>query len=242
MQSTHIHAVPKQSVEVYKVLSASSNDLTARQIAKQLSITPNTVYRATAPLIELGMVEEMPNRPMTYHVSSPAIAEKLFSRMALVSFRKEFGIANTKKIDDTLPSITFIKDRKSLRIITEQEAHKAKKSISFITSGHRVAESTILIYRKAALRNVHLRVIIENDPKGYNVDLEAYKIMQVEARHLANLGMRLFIFDKKTAVLTSYNSRIPSRAFGIRFVYEPVAKQLEQLFEQRWEQSTPIDL
>jgi hypothetical protein len=59
-------------------------------------------------------------------------------------------------------------------------------------------------------------------------------------RYLPNIGIRLFIFDSQTAILASYDITRQSSAFGIKFTYSPVAKQLEDLFEQRWNQAKPI--
>ncbi len=61
-----------------------------------------------------------------------------------------------------------------------------------------------------------------------------YEGMGVETRYLPNIGIRLFVFDGKTAVMSSYDEVQSNKAFGICFRYEPVAQQLEQLFEQWW--------
>lgn len=214
---------------------------TAKEIAVGVKSTPNAVYRDIAPLIDIGLAEKISGRPIRYQALPLATAEELYVRAALSSFRKQFGNDAPKSVEDSLPSIAFIKDRTEMRVVTEQEAAKARHSICVITSGHRVAESTIAVYRRAHYRGVKLRAIIENHPAhNPNVDIEAYKLMGAETRYVANLGMRLYIFDDRTVVLTSYDSRYPMRAFGIRFTYSPVAKQLQELFNQRWLQGEQI--
>lgn len=240
MAIPHIQAVPKQSTKAYKLLSAGG-DLTAREIADKLGILPNTVYRAIKPLTELGMVEALNTYPVTYRANSTASAMDWYLRVAAQSFRKDFGNVSAKTNDDALPSITFIKDRKSLLTITEQEARKAIKTINFIVSGHRVADSTVLAYRKAATTGVRVRVIMQNNPTTTDVGLETYQAMGAQVKYLSNIGIRLFVFDGHTAVLTSYDDTTSSRAFGIRFTYPPVAQQLDQLFEQRWLQAQSLD-
>ncbi len=238
MSLSYIQAVPKQSTHVYKVLSANG-DLSAKQIAEKANILPNAVYRAMKPLIELGMVEELATYPVTYRASSISDARDWYLRAALQSFRKDFGVASSISPKNQ-PTITFVKDRDMMRIVTEQEAQKAKKEINCILSGHRVADSTISVYRKAVTRGVTFQAIIENDPASPDVDLQAFEIMGANVKFLPNIGMRLFIFDKKTAVITSYDPEVPKQAFGIKFTYSPVAKQLDQLFEQRWQQAKSI--
>ncbi len=240
MSSSYIQAVPKQSIRVFKVLSASG-DLSAKQIAEQANVLPNTVYRAMKPLIQLGMVEELATYPVTYRASSLSVAREWYLRAALESFKKDFGLAAVTSTKNQ-PTITFIKNRDIMRLVTEQEAHKAQKEINCILSGHKVAESTISVYKDAVARGVKFNVIIENDPKSPDVDLQAFETMGADVKFLPNIGMRLFIFDKKTTVITSYDPEVPTQAFGIMFTYSPVAKQLDQLFEQRWQQAEIIAL
>lgn len=237
---TQLH-VPKQAAQAFKLLS-QSGDLTARQLADKLGILPNTVYRVVRPLVTLGMVERSNTYPVVYTACPMSTAMEWYLKAAMRSFYQGFGSTRTKSADNSLPSITFIKDRDNLRIVTEQEAQKAKKSIDCVLSGHRVADSTILVYRKAVGKGVQFRVIIENDPNSSDVDHEAFELMGAQVRFLQNIGIRLFIFDRRTAVLTSYDPASPMRAFGIRFTYAPVAEQLGQLFEQRWGEAKEIAL
>ena len=238
MLRSYIQAVPKQSLRVFKVLSASGN-LSAKEIAEQTDILPNTVYRAMKPLIQLGMVEELATYPVTYRASSLSVAREWYLRAALESFKKDFGVTMPPTKDK--PTITFIKNRDIMRLVTEQEAQKAQKQISCILSGHKVAESTISIYKDAVARGVKFQAIIENDPKSPDVDLQAFETMGADVKFLPNIGMRLFIFDKKTTVITSYDPEVPTQAFGIMFTYPPVAEQLDQLFEQRWQQAEIVN-
>ncbi|CAN5636625.1 hypothetical protein BH23PAT1_BH23PAT1_4100 [soil metagenome] len=235
----HKQAVPKQSARVYRLLNSTGN-LTAKQIGKELCILPNTVYRAVKPLIELGMAEELATYPVSFRANPTPDAMNWYLRMAAQGFRKDFGISAPKNTDSSLPSIAFIRDRKSMLAICEQEARRAKKSINYIVSGHSIPDSTVLVYRKATTIGVKVRCIVQNNPSTTNAGLEMYDRMGVEMRYLPNIGIRLFIFDGKTAILTSYDEEQSSRAFGIRFTYAPVAEQLNELFEQRWQQAKSL--
>jgi sugar-specific transcriptional regulator TrmB len=236
----HIQAVPKQSKKVYKLLSESS-ELTAKQIAEELAILPNAVYRAMKPLVELGMAAQLSSYPMSYKASLRPDAMNWYLRAAAKSFTKDFGDLKPKAIDDSLPSITFIKDREHLLKIVETQNRAAKHTINYIVSGHRVPDSTVLSYRKATATGVKVRCIVQNKPGITNSDLEMYEQMGSEVRYLPNIGIRMFIYDGKTAVMTSYDETQSSRAFGIRFTYQPVAEQLSYLFEERWKQSEPVN-
>lgn len=236
----HIQAVPKQSSKVYKLLN-ESGELTAKQIAERLGILPNAVYRAINPLIELGMAERTTAYPISFKASPTADAMNWYLRAAAQSFRKDFGTIRAGQSDNSVPSITFIKDRKQLLELGELEALKAKKTIDYIVSGHRIPESTQLAFRKASTIGVKIRCIVQNKPGTTNTDIDMFHDMGADVRYLPNIGIRLFVYDNKTAVLVSYDETQSSRAFGIRFTYSPVAKQLSELFEQRWLEAELLD-
>ena len=235
-----IKAAPKQSTSVYRLLS-DSGPFTAQQVADQLHILPNTVYRAVKPLIKLGLVEQLNTYPTKFRANSSADAMDWYMRFAVQSFRQDFGGKVSKRPSAQTPTITFIKDRKSLLTIGEEEARKATRSINYIVSGHPVPDSTVLAYKKAAINGVRIRAIVQNKPSDADTDIDLYKYMGAEVRYLPNIGIRLFVFDSKVTILSSYDETMSNQAFGIRFNYLPVAKQLDQLFEQRWEQAQPLD-
>lgn len=239
MATPRLKSAPTQSATVYKLL-AKHESLTARQIAEGLNILPNTVYRAVRPLIELGIVEETNDYPVAFRAVPKDTAMDWYLRAATQSFRLDFGGHPVINKESSVPAITFIKDREQLLRLTEQEARKATKTLNYIVSGHSVPDSTVLAYRKAATVGVKIRAIIQNTPETTHNPLENYHDMGVEVRYLPNIGIRLFIFDSKTAILTSYDTSQSSRAFGIRFTYAPVAEQLDRLFQQRWEEAKPL--
>jgi hypothetical protein len=194
------------------------------------------------PLTELGMAEALDTYPASFRANLSPNAMDWYLRVAAQSFRQDFGTQSPQqRSDSTLPSMTFIKDRQSLLRMDEQETRNATKTINYIVSGHRVPDSTVLAYRKASTVGVGMRAIIQNTAETTNNSLENYRDMGVEVRYLPNIGIRLFVFDGRTAILTSYDETQSSRAFGIRFTHESVAQQLDQLFEQRWLEAEPLE-
>jgi DNA-binding Lrp family transcriptional regulator len=239
MATPHLKAVSGQSGDIYRLLS-QGGDLTAKQIGDQLNILPNSVYRAVKSLMALGMVEKVDAYPVRYRANPVGSAMDWYLRAAARSFRQDFGNRTVRQTDDSLPTITFLKDRQTLLETCEQDARRTTKTLNYIVSGHNIPDSTVLAYRKAATVGARIRAIIQNIPETTGHDLENYKDMGAEVRYLPNIGIRLFVFDGKTAVLTSYDDMQSSRAFGIRFTYAPVAAQLDELFEQRWAQAKPL--
>ncbi len=233
--------VPSQSLAVYKIISACDT-ANAKEIAIQLQVLPNTIYRAVRPLLKLNLIEKLSTYPVSFKVLPNDLAMNWYVRNAAIDYRQIFGGTVAVSSDDTLPRLSIIKDRKALLAICEKEAQIAKKTIDYIVSGHSVPNSTILAYRKASINGVRIRTIVQNDPATTNKrGVEMYDDIGAEVRYLPNIGIRLFVFDSKTAVLVSYDITRQSSAFGIKFTYAPAAKQLETLFEQRWLQASPIN-
>jgi sugar-specific transcriptional regulator TrmB len=234
-----LQTVPRQSANVYRLLN-ESGELTAKQVAKKLGIMPNAVYRAIKPLTELGMAVQTSAYPVRYKASPTPDAMNWYLRAAEQSFRRDFGSPKPRVVDTSLPSITFIKDRKGLLKISEQEILNSNKTINYIVSGHTIPDSSVLAFRKASTIGVKVRAIIQNTPESTKNPIENYSDLGVEVRYLPNIGIRLFVFDGKSAIMTSYDIAQSSRAFGIKFNYLAVAKQLDELFEQRWLQAQPL--
>jgi hypothetical protein len=234
-----VKTVSEQAREMYRLLE-DGKPLTAKEIAWQLHILPNAVYRVTDRLAGLGMVRKLDGYPMKFKAVPSRSALNWYLLAASQSFKQEFGDAASKQTSGAAPSMTFIKNRQHLLTMVELEARKATKTINYIVSGHRVPDGTVLAYRKASATGVRIRAIVQNTLDTTQNSLEAYQEMGVEVRYLPNIGIRLFTFDGRTAIMTSYDDTQSSRAFGIRFTYPPVALQLDQLFEQNWEQARAI--
>lgn len=239
MENTRLKAVSNQSADVYRLLSRSDN-LTARQIAAQLEILPNAVYRAVKSLLALGMIEKIVSYPVSYRAIPTSSAMNWYLLAAAQSFWQDFGGQQAIQTDGLSPTITFIRNRQSLLTGIKQDARQATRSINYIISGHRIPDENILAFRKAVTVGARIRCIIQNTSETTNNGLERYTDIGIEVRYLPDIGIRLFVFDGTTTYLTSYVNTSWNKAFGIRFTYAPVATQLDQLFEQKWLQAKPL--
>ena len=237
-----VKAVSNQPASIYKLLSKSAKPLTAAKIAEELSIMPNAVYRAVKRLVALGMVTEIDSYPVSYRAVESSSAINWYLQIAAQNFRNDFvDKTAVSEIKPRGPNMTFIKDRQSLLKISEQEIRASRKSVNYIVSGHTIPDSSVLAFRKAFTLGVKVRAIIQNTPKTTNNPIENYRGLGVEVRYLPNIGIRLFVFDGKSAIMTSYDITQSSRDFGIRFNYQAVAKQLDELFEQRWQEAKELN-
>lgn len=230
--------VSPQTANVYKLLN-DGKVLSAQEIADELKVLPNAIYRATKKLVDIGLVEQIETYPLRFRAISSQTAANLYMINAMRDFRKEFGVAQAVR-PDKAPTLSLVKGRDNLLRRDAQDAKAARYTIDFIVSGHEVPNETILAYRKAITQGAKVRMIIHQDKQAYSKQTKEWQSIGAEVRFLPGLDMRLFIYDKKIVYLTSYDPENYGSAFGVRFDYPPLAMQMSQLFEQNWEQAKPL--
>lgn len=244
MVKTHIKTVSEQSAVVYNLLQHENREMSAQEIAKSLDILPNAVYRVANRLVELGMLSRVESWPMKFKAVPANSAMNWYLLAVAQNFREDF-VQDTqdKKKDKSQPealNISFIRDRKNLLERTNRDAREAKKSINFIVSGLEVPDDTVLAFRRASAKGVVIRAIVQKRKETSKEKLEKWQDLGAETRYLHDIGVRMFIFDSRIVYITSYSSSAKEKAFGIRFMYPPVAVQMEALFEQNWQRAKNI--
>lgn len=235
--------VSEQSADVYRLLEEKKEPLTANQIADELKILPNAVYRVANKLIDIGMLQKEGSYPVYFKAVGTNSAMNWYLLAVAESFREEFTQKSKKLIkknSSNFPSISFIKDRESLLIKTNQDARQAKKSIDFVVSGLEVPDATVLAFRKPAVKGVKIRAIVQRKKEASKEKLEKWQDIGAYVKYLPDIGIRMFIFDSSIVYLTSYSSTSKEKAFGIRFAYAPIALQMETLFEENWKKAKKI--
>lgn len=232
-----IKTASPQTTEVYKLLS-KGKALSAQEIAAELDILPNAVYRVAKKLMDMGMVEQIDSYPVSFKAVPAQTALSLYLVAAMQNYRREFGLAKASGIKaDNSPIISLIKDRPSLIRRTAADARVAQESIDFIVSGHEIPDEAFLAYRKAATVGVPIRKIVHQAEQARHKRIAMWKEIGADVRYLPDFEMRMFIYDKRIVYLTSYDSSKHGSAFGVRFEYVPLALQMTELFEQNWQKA-----
>jgi sugar-specific transcriptional regulator TrmB len=243
-----IKTVSPQTSEVYKLLS-DSRALSAQEIADELGILPNAVYRVAKKLMDMGLVEELGGYPVRFQAVPAQTALSLYLVAATQNFRREFGLASLARPGATgrgrteagdSPTISLVKDRPSFLRRELVDTRVARQSIDLIVSGHEVPDENILSFRKAVLRGVRIRKIIHQPEQARSELTKMWQDIGVHVRFLPNLDMRLIIFDKRITYITSYDPKKPGSAFGVRFEYVPLAVQMTEVFEQNWQKAEEL--
>jgi sugar-specific transcriptional regulator TrmB len=230
--------VSRQAADVYKVLE-DGGALTVNQIAERLCVLPNAIYRVTNKLVKLGMIEEVSGYPARFRANPPQSAMNWYLQTVAESFRQEFPAKSTPSQSQGV-KLSVIRDRNSSLRRSAADAATARESINFIVSGLETPDDVILAFRKAALRGVAIRVIVQQKRETSKQRLEKWQAIGAQVRYLPNVGIRMFVFDGQIAQINSYTPDNRENALGVRFVYPPLAEQMNLLFEQNWQKAAPL--
>lgn len=224
-----------QASRVYGLLG-NGGEFTAKDIAVKLKIFPNAVYREIKQLEDLGLVDKIGKYPVKYQTKKPEEAAGFLTDLIRQSFFK-----NQINLNNQL-QLSFIQNRKELLAFTNKDTKQAKESLNIIVSGHEVPAETILAQKRAADRGVRVRILIQDLSASSKERIRAWQKMGIEIRYLKYMQARVLIFDKKIVYFTSYSETKNHEAIGMRFEYEPYARLMGELFEQKWKEAKDVKL
>ena len=235
--------IPKQSLTVYQLL-LKERTLSAQDIASKLNIFPNAVYRAAQTLIELELIEKTNTYPVEFQAKSINEALENYLVVSKNSFLENFSHVDKRGQNSSNHSqklsVSFIKTRSELLEMTNSDMKTVQKTIDHIVSGLELPAEIMLSYKKAHDRGIQLRFLVQNLNELNRDLLASWQKMGLIVRYFPLLEARIIIFDSKILYLTSYNPKNKEEAIGVRFAYAPIAQQISDLFEKRWEVSEPI--
>ena len=234
-----LKSIPPQSAKVYGFLT-SHDARSAKEIAKALNIFPHAVYKAIQPILELGLVYKLPGYPTKFQARPMSEAVNIYSSVIGQNFLEAFGKHQTRGKTFFRLELNFIQTRKERLEFLYKDTATAKAEINLIASGLEVPAEMILAYKRAMERGVIIRIIVQNLNEVNQNMLNNWKRLGVAVKYSPGIGARIYIFDREVLYLSSYDSEDKREAIGVRFAYAPIAKLMDELFEQRWKAAKDI--
>ena len=228
-------SITNQAKAIYRLLS-KKEALTAREISTKLGILPNAVYRSIKVLIQFDFVQEVGKYPVKFIATPSTNAAESYLQSVKENLSQDFfpeGINNKGSSSKDL-GISFIKNRDELLEKTNTDMQRAKIEVNFIVSGLEVPAETILGYKRAIEKGVRIRILVQRLDETSKEMLCNWQKIGVQVKFFPLLEARIIIFDQKVAYITSYSPDDKNEGIGVRFQYPPVARLMNDLFEQRW--------
>lgn len=224
-------------------LLINNGSLKAGEIASQMDIYPNAVYRIMERLEKKGFIVSLDTHPVTFQSISPHVAipayidmkEKKLEELrhvSLKSFQEEKSISSTK--------VDIQTGKKQMFDTYITFAKRAKKEICIISLGEPVPDEIKLANRDAIERGVKLQFISHLYTADNRELLRSWVRVGMEVRHFQGGGFHLQIFDGKTSVLTANNPKNTSERTSMVIYNEGISTVLHDYFSSVWQKAIPI--
>jgi sugar-specific transcriptional regulator TrmB len=226
-----------QSQHLYQVLLNSNRALSANQLAQKLDIVPNSIYRLTDPLTDMGLITRSEKYPYLFSANPVEEAHSLFLLFQSDWFLDHFSKTNTH---NPLISFSFIKSRDELMNVSIKEVDKANESIDLLRSGGEFPAELLLAIINAKKRGVPTRMLIQ-DYSSENTDLvKNWKANGIQVRLTSLRHIRLMIYDSKVVYFMSYRNTDSEKDLGLKINYSPLAAILTHQFKDWWKNARKL--
>lgn len=234
LQDIHL---PAQARAAYKLL-LTQNGLTAAQIAKQLDISPNAIYRSLETLRKFGCVIEQDTYPATFKAVAPSESVERFLLLSREGFMSTFSKDERAQTEDV--QINFVKDHRAILDTYMADAKKARKEISAIISGIELPDDVYFANLQSVRRGVRLRIIIQRYDETNKKYVQNLLDDGIEVRYSPVADVRFIAIDRKIIHQLFYDQKEQLSDFGINITYAPFAEMLSGVFDQKWQEAREI--
>ncbi|MFO0970832.1 MAG: helix-turn-helix domain-containing protein [Candidatus Saccharimonadales bacterium] len=231
-------------LQLYTVMAAKRCPMSAQDVAGQLMVFPNAVYRMFEALEEKNLIRFVAKRPIRYEV----IARENGLRAAYSTHVHDLAGLLGRAIGGDLTGTT---DTGGARLIVGREsmyreymklAHQAQKTIDVFAIGIAFSDDLHHVQREAIARGVYIRhVVQELQPANYHI-VSKWQRLGVSVRHYREeRGFHITIIDGLAAMITFSDpantvdrlSLVLNQAFAVRL--------FQAQFESIWQQAKVVD-
>lgn len=233
----------KHEAVIYQILT-KYGALSAADIAKELSVFPQAIYRLLDDLIIKGFVAELNTTPKSFQAVSANIAVEGYIKRKATEL-EQIKLQLAQDLSQTaLPSPTKIQ-----MISNAQEMYKthimlmqrAKKEVLIISIGEQVSDDVKLAHVNAVKRSAAIKLLVQNYNQNNTKLLKSWVSMKTDVRYFADEGYHMMIYDSAIAALVANNPENTAERSGIVFYNKGIANALREYFYSRWEKALVIN-
>lgn len=240
--TTHPPRAIRKEVCCYLAL-LGSGALSVSEIAEQMKILPNAVYRLIAKLETYQMIVSLGTSPKKYQaIPSKAALENLVNQQttALEESKHKALSSLAGHADKADTKIDFITGQKQFFDTFVKLSVQAKQEILVISIGEAVSDSIKLATRDALAKGVDCKFMFHKYDDNNTSLLKSWVAMGVNVAYYPDSGFHLLVFDGKKAVLVSSNPQETNERSGMIISSPSLANAMREFFYARWNKATPI--
>lgn len=234
----------KHEIKAYIIL-LEKGSLSVREIAKEINVLPNALYRLLNKLVTKGLVSVSGNNPKVYNALPPSIALELLTKQKIKELEEAknsaIAVFSKQKTKAQETTINLLKNKHEFFTKYLELAKQAKKEILVVSIGEPIPDEIKLVNRDAVARRVDFKMIAHKyDDENRNL-LKSYKTMGWEIRHYPGGGFHLFVIDGMKSVLAVNNPKNTSERVAFQIFSRGLSKALQDYFYSIWEKAVEIN-
>ncbi len=235
----------KQEAQTYGVLLEKGN-LTTREIAEEIDVLPNALYRVLEKLIKKGLVNAYNNNPTIFSPISPSIALDVLTKQKINELEEVKNTVIASLIKRSFPTqettIHFLKSKGEFFRSYIKLAKQAKKEILVVSIGEPISDEMKLTNRDAIAKGVDFKFIAHKYDEENNSLLQSYVKMGWQTRHYPGSGYHMITVDGAKSILAISNPKHTDDRIAFEIFSTGLSKALRDYFYSVWEKATPITL
>lgn len=228
---------------IYQLL-ITQGALSAKEIAKQINILPNAVYRLARDLKKKRFITISETHPAIFSAVSPTLALESYTskRIAELHNQKNKLISELSKMQKAQDQtqVNFINSRQEIFFKSLNSVKKAKKEILIISIGEQIPEEVVLGIKRSIDRGVTVNMIAHKYNDENKSLLQSWLKMGWKVKHYPDWGFHLVIVDGKESILSVNDPKNTSQRVGLQFFSLGLSKALQDYFYSTWKKAISI--
>lgn len=234
----------KQEVETYGLL-LEKGSVSIKDLASEMGVLPNALYRVLDRLIKKGLVHSYGNNPTIYSLISPSVGLDILAKQKISELEEVKKIVIDSLIRQSFPTqetnINFLKGKDEFFRSYVKLAKQAKKEILVISVGEPISDEMKIINRDAIANGVDFKFIPHKYDRENQELLRSYVKMGWQTRHFPGSGFHLVVIDGKKSILAISNPKHTDDRIAFEIYSDGLSKAFRDYFYSVWEKASPID-
>lgn len=215
--------------------------LSSEEIAREIKIFPNAVYRLAKKLLNKKFIVELDGWPKKYQAIPPKIAVENYIQKKLRDLEELKTISLSQFTEIKSPTqVETLAGKNAMFDKYIELANKAKQEILIFSIGEPVNDEIKLANRDALERNVSIKFLVQISDKNNETLLNSWRRMGLEVRHYPAQGFHLVIFDSQITLLTASNPKNPDERTTTIFPNQFFSHTMRDYFYALWDKASSI--
>ena len=236
-----------QAVLIYRTILRKGVS-SVNEIATELSLKPQGIYRILDHLENIGLIERLRGRPKKYRARTLSGGLNFFLLNQRSWFLEKLNLEEIARGSnllkrETRTDISVILGRDELLEKYNQDLKVSKDSVNLIVIGLSLGIPSETLYQEVAAvrRGVVIRELVQEvTPKNREMLLRWIK-NGIDVKQTRPLGFHLILIDDVISYVGIFDTRDRVKRTAVRFQSKAINLELQSVFQKYWRNAKTID-